>query len=222
MQDIRREVGSGIGKSHEEGGTDGESPIREREGETDRDAERDGKSGREKQAEGVRQRGKYIGSFLSRILSLWFSGAFPSLEKLSLFSVFLSLFLSVSAPSSTFFVSSLSLFLFFLLLFPSFYLSFSLCLKFSLLPSTSCTFSPYFHPSFDGPHSLLSSSRLIQPLFSQDASLQGLLHQNGTGIERGRELGIMLGICHFCCVDFLRQCRWKNEKLLQDIFVGEI
>lgn len=47
------------------------------------------------------------------------------------------------------------------------------------------TFGPDLRPSFDGLHSLLSSSRLIQPLFSQDASLQVLLHQNGTETEIG-------------------------------------
>lgn len=40
MEDRRREKGSGIGKGHGEGGTSEESPIGEREGETEGDAER--------------------------------------------------------------------------------------------------------------------------------------------------------------------------------------
>lgn len=188
MQDRRREKGSGIGKSHEEGGTNEESPIRER------DAERGGKSGREKQTEGVKQRGKYTGSFLSRILSLRLSGAFPSLEKLFLF-LCLDFFLSLISAPSTSLVSALSPPV--SLLSPSFPLSVILFVHLS----TPRTFCPYLRPSFDGLHSLLSSSRLIQPLFSQDASLQGVLHQNGTETERERELGIMLGYSGYrlCC-----------------------
>lgn len=76
---------------------------------------------------------------------------------------------------------------------PSFPLSLflSLCLKFSprFHLSFSHTFSPYRRPSFDGLHPLLSSSRLLQPLFSQDASLQGVLHQNGTETEREEGVG---------------------------------
>ena len=63
---------------------------------------------------------------------------------------------------------------------------------------------------------LCSSPCLLQPLFSQDASLQGVLHQNGTETERGRELGIMLSAVfsesvftvdeHF---QLLMWCRWK-------------
>lgn len=55
MQDVRRKVGSGIGKSHEEGGTNRESPIREREKENQIEMQRDmEKSGRERQTEGVK------------------------------------------------------------------------------------------------------------------------------------------------------------------------
>lgn len=112
-----------------------------------------------------------------------------------------------SLPLSPSFSCSFFVLLFYFSSFPFFHLS------------TSCTFSPYLPPSFDGLHSLLSSSCLTQPLFSQDASLQGLLHQNGTETERGRELRIELGICNFAVLTF-----WDGAggKLLPDVFIGEI
>lgn len=64
-----------------------------------------------KKWEGVKLRGKYSGSFLAKILSLWLSAAFPSLEKPSLFPLsFLPPFSSFhSSQSLTSFVSSLFL-----------------------------------------------------------------------------------------------------------------
>lgn len=200
----RREKGSGIGKSHGEGGTNKESPIRERERETERgepegDAERwkkwEGETG---WGRGTERRVRRLDLFLQDFVSVaqWsFSSSgktfplplsissSPSILLWLSFSVLLSSFLSVSAPPSTFLVSSLPV--------SPLSLSFPLsaflppCLKVSLrvhLP-VSHTFCPYLRPSFNGLHPLLSSSRLLRPLFSQDASLQGVLHQNGTETE---------------------------------------
>lgn len=47
---------------------------------------------------------------------------------------------------------------------------------------------------------LSMASRFLQTLFSQDASLQGLLHQNG--IETGSEMGVVFGSRDVNVVDF--------------------
>lgn len=62
----------------------------------------------------------------------------------------------------------------------------------------SPTFCPHLGHSLDGLRSLLSSSCLLQPLFSQDASLQGVLHQNGS-----ETVGGLLGFRWCKCFDFL-------------------
>lgn len=117
---------------------------------------------------------KTSGCFLSRILSLRLTGVIPSLENFlpSLLPLSLSLFwLNFSvcthsfcpllwAQSDPFFCSKWLSFLYL-----------DICLSYNLH-----SLSP---ASFDGLHLLLSSS-YHQLLFSQDASLQGMLHPNGT------------------------------------------
>lgn len=200
----RKEVGLARAMEREERTR---SQPSERERETERRKQRDGKvGGRDRLRERNREESEAFGSFLSRILSLWLSGAFPPLEKLSLFlclsfppprffsdSIFLSLSVHFSQTlCNIFHVLSflslsqvLSLFLSFSLSFPS-SVFLSPCLKFfSASISSPChTFCPSLRPPFDGLHSLPSSSSLLQPLFSQDASLQGVLHQDGTETER--------------------------------------
>lgn len=204
VQDRRREKGSGIGKSRGEGGTNKESET-ESEGnrEGNRERETEGDAERWKKWEGetdLRERnGEESEAFwifsLQDFVSVaqWsFSSSGKNFLPLSnssspfillwlSFSVFLCSFLSASAPPSTFLVSALSVHLF---------ISLSPCLNsFVLAPvSLSRTFCPCLRPSFDGLLSLLSSSRLHRPLFSQDASLQGVLHhQNGTETGGERE-----------------------------------
>lgn len=140
-EEQRKEKGSGIGKRHEEGGTNVESAIWERWRQ------------RWKKWEGVKLRGKYSGSFLAKILFLCLSAAFPSLEKPSLFPLsFLPPFSSFhSSLSLTSCVSSLFLVL------PSLTFYQSPCFNALFLrPSTSHTFWPCLHPSFHGLHFLLS------------------------------------------------------------------
>lgn len=69
----------------------------ERETERGRCREMERVGGRNKLKERNREESEAVGSFLSRILSLWLSGAFPPLEKLSLFLPFL-VFSSPSIP----------------------------------------------------------------------------------------------------------------------------
>lgn len=69
----------------------------------------------------------------------------------------------------------------------------------SFHPSASPPLRPRRHASFDGLCPLLSSSRCVQLVFSQDASLQVLLHQNGTEREREGDDD-----------DSLRLLRWRS------------
>lgn len=142
---------------------------------------------------------QWIFSSSGKTFSLSFCLSFPPPPFFS-DSIFLSLSSFLSAPSSTFLVSSLSRFL--CSPRPSLYQSLCLyVLSSPLLPSLFLSYVLSLSPSFFRWPPL---SAFLLP--SQDASLQGMLHQNGTATEREEGVG-----SHVCNVTVLL---WREQTLL--------
>lgn len=200
-EEWRREKGSGIGKSREEGGTNQESAVRKREG----DRERGGKSGRENRAGGVNRRGKYTGSFLPRIVSPRLSGAFSSLEKLSFrlylsFSVFFFFFSSLHPPVFSF-LSALSV-LSFITLLPSIYLILSVPISALLSMASTLCFPPPVLFSLYSPRMHLFKSCFTKTVLKQREGAGS--HARGQLFSENRLLLLSVHVL------FLKEERWQT------------